>query len=207
MGAINSDISQMAKQLFDRLNTQKVSEKDRKKNTLKEEVLDKTEIANAKAILNELGISISIFDQKVGKKGISESDFIFCYQKASNSDVELEEKTKQVHIKFLQVQYQTSEVPGDGESISDFEARLSNQAALDPNIEDKIEANRMYDDLEEPFEQSELDEIAQILQDYKNDNCSKEDVITRYSIARNWHTEAQIKEYCPEFYKLVTGKE
>lgn len=93
------------------------------------EVLDANEVAKAK----QAG-----FDLFELKDNMTRDEFVALYDdcaaKAEASDEAVfEQKQRGVHVKFLQIQYDTDEPINDGEDLNDYEARLkssvNNQSA------------------------------------------------------------------------------
>ncbi len=145
MGA--NDVQAKVFALFDRINTTRVSDKDW--NAGKDEVLDSQEIEKAEQM------GFSLFELK---ENMTKEQFEIAYYEAEDkcSLEEFEQKTNQVHVRYLQVQYGSSEELKEGETIEQFETRLKN------------ELNQKINNLEEeigkcPFSKSEFDEITQIV--------------------------------------------
>lgn len=101
MGAINNDGYEM----FGRFNTNN------------DRVLDAKEIAKAK----QAG-----FDFFSLKNNITEDEFCNLYENYQHqvSGAEYEEKRRAVHVKYLQIQYNTKEPISDKETIAGYEKRL-----------------------------------------------------------------------------------
>lgn len=114
MGA--GDVIRAAEVLFARINTTKSTDG-------KNEILDKNEIQMA----NSLGFG-SLFELK---EGMTLAEFEHAYTEPSLYDTpeksaDFEKKERNIHVRYLQTQYKTTEVPNENETIADFEERLKN---------------------------------------------------------------------------------
>ena len=111
------DVIRAGELLFARINTTKSTDG-------KEETLDKAEIDKA----NSLGFN-SLFELK---EGMTLDAFLYAYTEPSLFDTSeksaaFEDNERSIHVKYLQIQYETTEEPHENETITDFEERLKSE--------------------------------------------------------------------------------
>ena len=91
------------------------------------EILDANEVAKAK----QAG-----FDFFELKENMTQDEFLDLYQDyevnlKESDEAAYEQKQRDVHVKFLQIQYGTDEPIYDGETLIHYEARLKNNTSND----------------------------------------------------------------------------
>ena len=93
--------------------------KDTKANEKNHQILDSNEIARAKQ---------SGFDFFELKENITDTEFMDLYDDyaAKQNQVEFAQKERNIHVKYLQLQYGTDEPIGEDENLGDYEERLKN---------------------------------------------------------------------------------
>lgn len=105
------DIYDSAMLLFNRFNVKKQTDDS-------DEVLDATEISKAKQC------GFNLFDIK---EDMNEDDFIseyYCIAPSDDESKQFEQKINDIHVKYLQIQYNTSEVMKESETIEEYEQRI-----------------------------------------------------------------------------------
>ena len=125
-------IERSAQQLFNRLNRNwtNFGEYDKTKNP---EVLDAKEVKDAK------NAGFTLFNLH---DGMTENEFYEAYNNYTNehqNDLsELNKQERNVHVKYIQLRYHTSEEIKDNESVEEYEARVAN--AYDEGLNNAIDA-------------------------------------------------------------------